>query len=166
MLPRFAVATILVVATAGLPPAMAEDAPLIVTLAGEKEISLTPQALRALPSTSVEVTFQTSKGVETSRYTGSSLWQLLAEGGFIEADAHKGMLRRILVITASDGYAVVLSAGELAPEFGATPVLLAYQRDGADIPADKAPRLIVPGDRRGGRNVVDVVRIDVRTVER
>ena len=41
------------------------------------------------------------------------------------------------------------------------PVLLAWARDGKPM-ADEALRLVVPGDRRGGRNARDVVRIALR----
>ncbi len=67
-----------------------------------------------------------------------------------------------MIVTAGDGYTLVLSAGELAPELGDAPVLLAHAREGQAIAPARSPRLIVPGDRRGARSVIDVARIEVR----
>ena len=38
-------------------------------------------------------------------------------------------------------------------------LLLAWQRDGKDL---DMPQLVVPGDKRGGRYVHDVVHIEVK----
>ena len=65
-----------------------------------------------------------------------------------------------LKVTARDGYMVMLSTGEIAPDFGGKQALVFYRRD--DEPAGNSGlRLVMPGDRRGGRNVRDVVTIDV-----
>src|SRR4051812_16684463 len=52
---------------------------------------------------------------------------------------HHPLLRRYLVVTASDGYQIVLSGGELDANFGNTPVLLAWAEEGAPLPADEGP---------------------------
>jgi DMSO/TMAO reductase YedYZ molybdopterin-dependent catalytic subunit len=117
-------------------------------------------ALRKLPPQRVEVSFQGERGVTQANFTGVPLWALLDEaGGLVDAD--KGAeLRHTVKVTAKDGYLVVLSTGEIAPEFGAKPAILAYQRN--DEPAGQSGlRLVMPGDKRGGRNVRDVVTIDV-----
>jgi hypothetical protein len=67
-------------------------------------------------------------------------------------------LRHAVRITAKDDYVVVTSTGEIAPDFGAKAVLVAYERDGK--PLDDF-RIVMPGDKRGGRNVRDVVAIRV-----
>jgi hypothetical protein len=54
----------------------------------------------------------------------------------------------------------VVALAELAPQFAGRPIQLADHLNGAPIP-DQGLRLIVPGDRLGGRSVRDVVRIDV-----
>ena len=46
------------------------------------------------------------------------------------------------------------------PQFAGRPIQLANRVNGAPI-ADQGLRLIVPGERRGGRSVRDVVRIDI-----
>jgi len=54
----------------------------------------------------------------------------------------------------------LLSTGEIAPDFGAKQALVAYQRDDEARGAGGF-RLVMPGDKHGGRNVRDVVTIDV-----
>ncbi len=137
-----------------------------VTLVGAgKEVSLSADALRVLPAETLTVAYQTSKGPERARFTGARLWDILTAQGLIDADAHGALLRSIVVVTAGDGYAVVLAAGDLAPDLGDAPVLLAHVRDGEAIPAARTPRLVVPGDRRGGRQMFDVMRIEVRVLD-
>lgn len=141
-------------------PALARDP---VTLAGAgRTLDLSVAALRALEPQTREVAFLTSKGEETGRYTGARLWDILAGSGLIDPAAHGALLRTLVIVTAGDGYTLILSAGELAPDLGNKPVLLAYARDGAPLDAGRSPRLIVPGDARGARNVRDVARIEVR----
>ncbi len=67
-------------------------------------------------------------------------------------------LRRNIVVTGRDGYAVTLALAEIDPEFEGKQVLLAYRRNGQPIEGNTL-RLVVPGDRHGGRSVRDVVRI-------
>jgi DMSO/TMAO reductase YedYZ molybdopterin-dependent catalytic subunit len=52
---------------------------------------------------------------------------------------------------------------EIDPAFEGKQILLADQVNGQPMPAGEI-RLVVPGDRRGGRSVRDVVRIDIRNV--
>ncbi len=127
---------------------------------------LSERALRALPATTLDVSFLTSKGQEQARYTGALLWTVLTANRLVDPDAHKGLLRRIVIVTGRDGYTLVLSAGEIAPELGAKQIVLAFERDGAPLPPEKGLRLVVPGDARGARSVNDVTRIDIKTVEK
>ncbi|MCK0196361.1 hypothetical protein MWN34_05475 [Ancylobacter sp. 6x-1] len=159
-------------APAATPPASAADpagtgaalalgtAPLRVGEVLSHE-ALTIAALKALPSRSLTVTFQTSKGEERARYTGALLWEVLA--GLAPNEGKHPELHRVVRVTARDGYVVLLSMGELAPDFGDVPALLAYERDGAPLKA--GIRLILPGDTRGARNVVDVTRLDILQLE-
>lgn len=162
--PLKAFAAALLLTLAGAVPGLARE-PIALSDSGVAKAPLTEEALRAMPATTLDVSFLTSRGEEKARYTGALLWTVLTTEKLIDADAHKGLLRRIVVITARDGYTLALSAGELAPELGAKPVIIAYERDGAPLPLEKGLRLVVPGDIRGARSVYDVARIDVRTVE-
>jgi hypothetical protein len=68
--------------------------------------------------------------------------------------------RLVVRVTGADGYTAVVALAEIAPQFAERPILLAGRMNGAPLP-DNALRLIVPGDRRGGRSVRDVIRIDI-----
>ena len=117
--------------------------------------------LRRLPAEHLEVSFQTAHGTEKSSYTGVLLWTLLAEAGGID-DPEKGAeLRHTINITGRDGYWVVISTGEIAPDFGAKPAMLAYERDGQEL-GNNGLRVVMPGDKHGGRYVRDVVEIEVK----
>ena len=116
--------------------------------------------LRGLPSQDVQVSFDTEHGPEQAGFTGVALWALIGEAGGIDDKAKGAVLRHTIKVTGRDGYFVVLSTGEIAPDFGAKPALIAYQRTG-EAAAASGFRLVMPGDKRGGRNVRDVVAIDV-----
>jgi hypothetical protein len=70
-------------------------------------------------------------------------------------------LRHTVAVTGRDGYAAVLALAEIDPEFEGKKVLLAYRRNNQPFPNNEL-RLVVPGDRRGGRSVHDVMRIELR----
>jgi DMSO/TMAO reductase YedYZ molybdopterin-dependent catalytic subunit len=123
----------------------------------------TAAELQALPATTLPVTFATEHGTQQGRWTGVLLWTLLDQAGIaVDSKVHNAVLQHTILITGRDGYAVALSVGELSPAFGADPALIAYARDGASLPAVEGLRLVVPGDKAGGRAVRDVVRIDVK----
>jgi hypothetical protein len=67
-----------------------------------------------------------------------------------------------VLATGADGYQSVLSWGELDPQFGAEPVLVAWQRDGAPL-GDGAgmAQLVVPGDKLGGRYVATLASLEL-----
>ncbi|MBV9860923.1 MAG: hypothetical protein JO267_02120 [Alphaproteobacteria bacterium] len=67
-------------------------------------------------------------------------------------------LRHAIRITAKDGWVVVTSTGEIAPDFGDKRAFVAYERDGKPL-ADF--RMVMPGDKHGGRYARDVVTIVV-----
>ena len=122
--------------------------------------------LQALPSETVDVAFESGGKAQDHTFTGVRLIDVLAYLGLdVDADAHHPLLPMYLVVTANDGYQVVISGGEIDPDFGNVPMLLAWDEDGVPLAGDQGPlRLVVPGDKHGGRNVFGVVTIDVRTV--
>ncbi|UOK71059.1 hypothetical protein [Ancylobacter polymorphus] len=153
----------LVLLLLGASPANAADP---VTLAGAgKEEALSVAALRALPAETLTVTYATAKGPERARFTGPRLWDLLVARGLVDTDPHRALLRSVIVVTAGDGYRLVLAAADLAPDLGDAPILLAHTREGEPLATARAPRLVVPGDRRGARQMFDVARIEVRVLD-
>lgn len=120
--------------------------------------------LRQRPVTTETVYFNTGAGPVSATFTGVLLWTLLDEAGIkVDPAVKNDLLRRTITVSATDGYTAVLSAGEIAPQFGGELVIVAYAQDGGPLGADGGfARLIVPGDQAGGRNVSSIARIEVR----
>lgn len=129
--------------------------------------TITQADLQALPQATLDVTYFSGRsGLVSEAYTGPTLYQLLEHLGIVTDPAQKNdILRKSVVITASDCYQVVVSLGEILPSFGGSqPVLVAWgDGDGNPLAADEGmARLVVPGDKAGGRYVSNIVRIVVR----
>ncbi len=135
---------------------------VLITGDVEKRLRLDASDLARLPQQVVTVTFMSGSGAQTRTFTGPLLLDVLnlAQPDF--DPAIKGdKLRHYVVATASDGYQAVVAWGEFDPEFGAKKILLAITEDGVSL-ADAGPRLVVPGDVRGGRYVSNTVSIRLR----
>ena len=73
----------------------------------------------------------------------------------------RARLRRTVVVTGRDcAIPPCWRSPKSIREFEGKQVLLAYRRDGQPIKGNVL-RLVVPGDRHGGRSVRDVVRIEL-----
>jgi hypothetical protein len=148
-----------------LPPAAvrAADAP-----AGELALTgkvVHPQQfdldkLKALASQQVQVSFQTEHGEQKMSFTGVPLWALLGQAGGLADTEKSAALHHTIKIAAKDGYWVLISTGEIAPDLGGKPAMIAYQRND-EAPGASGFRLVMPGDRHGARYVRDVITIDV-----
>lgn len=118
-------------------------------------------ALRRLPSETVRVQYQTERGdTVNATFTGVPLWRLLQAAGGLSDTSRGAVVRHTIRVTAGDAYAAVLSTGEIAPDFGNKPALIAYQRDGTLL-GSQGYWLVMPGDKRDSRYVSDVVSIRV-----
>ena len=139
----------------------APPAPIALAVSGQVEHprTLTLADLQALPPVTLEAAHTTSRGVQRASYTGPLLWALVGAAAPVSEPGGRDRLQRTLLARGRDGYAVALSVGELHPNFGRQQVLVAYAQDGQALPA---LRLIVPGDDHAGRNVRDLVAIEVR----
>ena len=117
------------------------------------------------PVTTESVTY-TAAGVPVSdTYTGTTLWNLLADaGGVTTTTAKNDILSKYVIATGSDGYQAVFSLGEFDPIFGHQPVLVAYADTAGQLGpkgSDGLARVVVPGDIAGGRYVSDLVSLQV-----
>jgi hypothetical protein len=117
------------------------------------------------PVTTESVTY-TAAGVPVSdTYTGTTLWNLLADaGGATTTTAKNDILSKYVIATGSDGYQAVFSLGEIDPMFGNQPVLVAYSDTVGQLGpkgSDGLARMVVPGDTAGGRYVSDLVSLHV-----
>ncbi len=141
-------------------PAVASAAGVVVVQESGAPRTISQAALQQLQPTTVRVSFMTSHGPEQGRYTGVLLWTLLDHAGAIDPKP-RARITRTVTVTGRDHFFAVLALAEIDPEFEGKPVVLAYRADGHRLGAGEL-RLVVPGDRRGGRSVHDVVRIEVR----
>ncbi len=152
-----------------LVPARVTPTPGSVTLEGlvAQPASITPHDLGKFPSQSVEVSFQGPKGLEKHTFTGVPLHAVIEAAKIqVNASHRNDLLCKYIVVTASDGYEALISYGEIAPNFGNKPILLAWEQDGAPLAGSNGPlRLVVPGDGHGARYVSGVMRMEVRDVE-
>ena len=121
--------------------------------------------LAALNTWTMPVVFAAGQQVQSATFTGPSLLDVIqaAGGPVFDASRNNDLLRKYIVATGADGYAVVLARGEIDPEFAAEPILVAFQRDGQPLGDGQGmARLVVPGDKRGGRHVNRLTHIEVR----
>jgi hypothetical protein len=119
--------------------------------------------LAALPHHTVTVEYESGSGHQSHSEAGVLLADLVPADALATTDRKNDALSFGVLAVGADGYAALVSFGEISPEFGDRGVLLATAED------DKAlerPRLVVPGDVKGGRYVSDVVELRViRTAE-
>jgi len=93
-------------------------------------------------------------------FEGPLLWTVLEKAGVIDLAKRRDRVSQTIMIVGRDGYHAVLALAEIAPEFEAKQVILVERMDGTPLDADHL-RMVVPLDKRGGRSVRDVVRIEV-----
>lgn len=111
-------------------------------------------ALAALPRTGV------SAG--SISYSGVPLWELLKKAGLITHPEFKNeILRQYVTAVAGDGYKIVISLGEIDPDFGNQPCLIALQQTQDGVVSGGFMRLIFPNDVKKGRWVHDLTELKV-----
>ncbi|HUL12551.1 MAG TPA: molybdopterin-dependent oxidoreductase [Methylococcaceae bacterium] len=118
------------------------------------------------PSKANVAYYSGSAGLVTTSYVGVLLYDLLSKAGVItDPDIKNDLNRKYVVITATDCYQTIVSYAEIDPGFGGQPVLVAYENaDGTPLGSSEGmARLVVPGDKKGGRYVSNVKSITVRS---
>lgn len=133
---------------------------LIIAQSIEQTQTVDLTTVMELPAVEQHISFLTGHGVEQATYAGPLLWSLLDHTATL-GNEPRTRLRNSVRVTGRDGYMAVLALAEIDPEFEGKQVILAYRRDGQPLPNNEL-RLVVPNDRRGGRSVRDVVRIELR----
>ena len=135
---------------------------LEIVASGGSRLQVGPAVLDGLPRSEQSVAFTSSKGEQSGRFEGVLLWNLLLKLGLVKQPPSHADLQRIFVVTGRDGYAVAFSLGEIIPDLGGKTVMVAERVDGRKVPDEGGFRLIVPGDKRGARNVRALARIEFR----
>jgi DMSO/TMAO reductase YedYZ molybdopterin-dependent catalytic subunit len=157
------VASCLFALTIGAEPARHTDS---FTIGGavEHPRTVTLGDLQLAPQTTADVTLKTNHGPLTGKFTGVPLWSLLQEAGIKSEPGQKmGALRRVVIVTSSDGFQAVLSVGELSPDLGDDKAIVATREDGKPLDGQNGfARLIVPTDKEAARAVGAIASIEVR----
>jgi hypothetical protein len=96
-------------------------------------------------------------------FTGVSLLGVLNQSVIVtDPNVKNDILSKVVIATGTDGYQAVFSLGELLPNFGNQPDLLAYANTpGSPLGADGFARTVVPNDLKGGRYVSNLVSLEV-----
>jgi hypothetical protein len=149
-------------------PALAEEAAPSIELAGDlpKKGPLTLEELKALgPSTETW-----SVHGQSHKVTGVRLDRVMAARGFapgrmgedVPKNEKRAGWRKVVLVTASDGFQALLSCAEIAEHMGRTVALLAWEVDGAPLEKSKGPlRLVVLTDQEPSRSIYGVRRIEI-----
>jgi hypothetical protein len=115
--------------------------------------------------------FSGASGLVTTTYIGVPLYDLITEASVITDSTHKNdLLRKYLVMNATDCYQVLVSLAEILPATGGQQAMVAFatvDATGAVIPLDAtegAMKLIMPGDKAGGRDMYHLSSIIVHSL--
>ncbi len=131
---------------------------VVLTGADGAQVALTREDTAALPRE--RVTF--SRHEDTSVYEGPLLLDILARVGIPASPLRKDQQATALLITAADGYQVVLGLAETDPATRADRIILADIDDGEPLAPEDGPFMIVAeGDARAARSARMVVSIRV-----
>ncbi|GAA4020941.1 molybdopterin-binding oxidoreductase [Deinococcus rubellus] len=134
---------------------------VVVTGAVSQPMTLTLEAVRALPAQTVTLSSTAAGQPVQHSYTGALLSDVLkAAKPTFRPEIKNDALRYALLASGRDGYSALFSWGELDPGFGNRAVLIAYAQDGQPLDAVNGPlRLVVPGDGKAGRYVSTLSRL-------
>lgn len=121
-------------------------------------VTLTRADLEALPAHEAVAGYRSARD-QNITFRGALLWDVIAAQTDLDEDV-KAALRYGILASADDGHAVLVSLGEIAPDFGAREVLIAYQR--SDVDGEASLQLVSPGDERGARHIHGLVSLEIR----
>jgi len=140
--------------------AFGQQAPSItVTGAVKQPLTLTAADLAAMPRAKAVTD---NNGIQTT-YEGVWLSDVLKKAGVPLGPGLRGApLAGYILASASDGYEVVFSIGELDPDMTSGQYLLADTANGKPMFGENgAFRLVIPTDKRGARSVRLLTKIEV-----
>lgn len=117
------------------------------------------EQLRILPHHEATVTERDGTKVT---YQGAWLGEVLDAScdSTARLDKHN-TLRAAVKVTAADGFVAVVALAEAVPDYSERPVLLAWSCNGQPLSERHGPFQLVPDDRKPGRNVRQVKRLEV-----
>lgn len=140
-----------------VPDTVAGDSLTLIGADG-RGIVLTAEDIAALPRES----FSFSRHEDNSVFEGPLLLDVLGLAGVPSSPLHKDQQATALLITAADGYQVVLGLGETDPATRADRIILADTDDGTPLSDGDGPFMVVAeGDARAARSPRMVVSIQI-----
>ena len=141
--------------------AVARQASPSISVSGDvkQPLTLTAADLAAMPRAKAVTD---NNGVQTT-YEGVWLSDVLKKAGVpLGHGLRGGALAGYVLASASDGYQVVFSIGELDPDMTDSQFLLADTANGKPLFGENgAFRLVIPKDKRGARSVRLLSKIEV-----
>ena len=141
--------------------AVARQASPSISVSGDvkQPLTLTAADLAAMPRAKAVTD---NNGVQTM-YKGVWLSDVLKKAGVPLGPGLRGpALAGYVLASASDGYQVVFSIGELDPDMTDSQFLLADTVNGKPLFGENGPfRLVIPKDKRGARSVRLLSKIEV-----
>jgi len=165
MRPPLPLAVVVVMVLAGnLPAQTVPSCQVVVGGDVPSPRTVTASDLAALPRRTARVQEHQQAPAD---YQGVRLEDLLAQAGMELGPALRGpALAQYILISAADGYRVVLAVAEADSDFTDREIILADRKDGAPLDSYEGPcRLLVIGEKRPARWVRQVTRIEVRRVQ-
>ncbi len=127
-------------------------------------------SLTDLPPAQENITYFAAGSVVSETFTGVLLWDLLNKppvGGIVtDSTVKNDILHKVVIVTGTDCYQSVFGAGEFDPSFGGSQIMVAYATGGQSLGANGFARIVVPGDKAGGRFVSNIARIEVKDATR
>jgi hypothetical protein len=129
-----------------------------------KTVSLTPEAVAALPHKTVSVFNSHTKANES--YSGVALADLLAKIGVPHGEEVKGKLFMTAVIAeGTDKYSVLYALAEVDPSIHTGDVIVADSVDGQKLGKDGAFKMVSTEERRPARWVRNLTEISIIEVK-
>jgi hypothetical protein len=146
-------------------PGMSDGVVLAGDLERPRKVSATD--LAALGRTSIQTRpAKSNRGHEhpARTLTGPKLYNLLDAAGIVlDPNIHEHFLRKVVVASSADGFAVVIAGGEIEPRFQDLDVIVAIADENGPLgEEDGAIRLAVPDERSIARHVRALSRLEVR----
>lgn len=138
------------------------------TVSGEvtKQAHFDLDRLEQFPPAQENVTYFAAGSVVSESFTGVLLWDLLnnspVNGIVTNPTVKNDILHKVVIVTGTDCYQSVFGAGEIDPFFGGSQIMVAYANGGQSLGSAGFARIVVPGDKAGGRFVSNIAHIEVR----
>ena len=138
------------------------------TVSGDvtKRAAFDLDGLEQFPPAQQNVTYFAAGSIVTESFTGVLLWDLLngapVNGIVTDPTIKNDILHKVVIVTGTDCYQSVFGVGEFNPSFGGSQIMVAYATGGGPLGSAGFARIVVPGDKAGGRFVSNIAKIEVR----